>query len=239
MSTADGWATGDPAYFAAEMPPQARTHFNMLRIAGNPHSRRDPRPVPLRTFFPNPDDPSREENNRIILLRVASYYGDNANVSDFPADSRLLVYLHLHSDADTYAGNERSQPSFRDESALFCALGWYVHTNETLRQFDKARDDVKLGKDNLMRLIFIIGARYMNANINLALVTADEDSQRGEPGHREQRCLFALPAVLFGNQGAGRVTGTRPAYHMNERNVRTSTNKLQCQDTTRKLILTR
>ena len=96
----------------------------MLRIAGNPHSQRAPRQLPLRTFLPNPDDPSREENNRIILLRVASYYGDNANVSDFPADSRLLVYLHLHSDADTYAGNEPSQPSFRDESALFCALGW-------------------------------------------------------------------------------------------------------------------
>jgi hypothetical protein len=29
-----------------------------------------------------------------------------------------------------------------------------------------------------MRLIFIIGARYMNANINLALVTADADSQQ-------------------------------------------------------------
>jgi hypothetical protein len=150
----------------------------MLRITGYPHSRRAPRPVPLRTFLPNPNDPSREENNRIILLRIASYYGENGNVSDLTVDSMLLVYLHLHSDADNYAGNDRSQPSFRDESALFCSLGWYVHTNETLRQFSKARDDVKLGKHNLMRLIFIIGARYMNANINLALVTADADSQQ-------------------------------------------------------------
>ena len=97
MSTADGWATGDPAYFAAQEPPYARAHFNMLRIAGNTHSRRAPRPVPLRTFLPNPD----EENNRIILLRVASYNGDNANVSDFPADSRLLVYHLLYSDIHT------------------------------------------------------------------------------------------------------------------------------------------
>ena len=116
-------------------------------------------------------------NNNVIILRVASYYGDNGNVSDFPADSRLLVYLHLHSDADNYAGRERGQPPFRHEAALFCALGWYVHSNETLRQFGKARNDVKLGWHNLMRLIFIIGARYMNANINLALVTADADSQ--------------------------------------------------------------
>jgi hypothetical protein len=35
-----------------------------------------------------------------------------------------------------------------------------------------------LGGHSLMRLIFIIGARYMNANINLALVTADADSQQ-------------------------------------------------------------
>ena len=174
MSTADAWATGDPAYFTSQEPPQARAHFNMLRIAGNPHARRAPRLVPLRTHLPDPNDPCREENNRIILLRVASV--SDWNVSDFPADSRLLVYLHLHSDADNYAGNERGQPPFRDEAALFCALGWYVHINETLRQFGKARDDVKLGKHNLMRLIFIIGARYLNANINLALVTADADS---------------------------------------------------------------
>ena len=149
----------------------------MLRIAGNPHARRAPRLVPLRTHLPDPTDPHREENNNVITLRVASYYGDDGNVSDIPADSRLLVYLHLHSDADNYAGRERSQPPFRHGAALFCALGWYVHTNETLRQFGKARIDVRLGRHNIMRLIFIIGSRYMNANINLALVTADADSQ--------------------------------------------------------------
>ena len=81
------------------------------------------------------DNPSREENNNVILLRVASYYCDNGNVSDFPADSRLLVCLHLHSDAENYAGRERGQPPFRDEAALFCALGWYVHSNETCDRF--------------------------------------------------------------------------------------------------------
>jgi hypothetical protein len=81
------------------------------------------------------DNPSREENNNVILLRVASYYGDNGNVSDFPADSRLLVCLHLHSDAENYADRERGQPPFRDEAALFCALGWYVHSNETRDRF--------------------------------------------------------------------------------------------------------
>jgi hypothetical protein len=178
MSVADGWATGDPAYFAAQEPPQARAHFNMLRITGNPHARRTPVQVPLRTHLPDPNDPHREENNSIIELRIASYYGDNGNVSDIPADSRLLLYVHLLSDADNFAGRARSQPPFRDEAPLFCALGWYVTTNETLRHFSKARIDVRLGKQNIMRLIFSIGARYMNANINLANVTADVDSQQ-------------------------------------------------------------
>ena len=37
----------------------------------------------------------------------------------------LIVCLHPHSNSD--------QPSFRDEGALFCALGWHVTTSETLR----------------------------------------------------------------------------------------------------------
>ena len=54
---------------------------------------------------------------------------------------------------------------FRDEAALFCALGWYVRGNETLRQFAKARIDVRLGNHHLMRVLF-------------AYVTSDRDSQQ-------------------------------------------------------------
>jgi hypothetical protein len=83
MSVADGWATGDPAYFAAQEPPQARAHLNMLRITGNPHARRAPVPVPLRTHLPDPNDPHCEENKSIITLRVASYYyGGAQDVTD-------------------------------------------------------------------------------------------------------------------------------------------------------------
>ena len=69
-----------------------------------------------------------------------------------------------------------SQHSETSQPYLWHSDGTYIPT--ILRQFSEARDDVKLGKHNLMRLIFIIRARYMSANINLALVTADEDSQQ-------------------------------------------------------------
>ena len=69
------------------------------------------------------------------------------------------------------------RPAFIDEAALFCALGLYVRSNETLRLFGKARVDVKLGHHDLMRVIFIIGEKYVNARMNLAYFTSDRDSQ--------------------------------------------------------------
>ena len=155
MSTADRWATGDPAYFAAQEPPQARAHFNMLRITGGPVRRRGQRPIPTRSFLDDPYDPNRGVNNQVIIDIVEAYYIANGQVSDSAATDRqctdsLLVYLHLHSYSDNYAGNVRNQPAFRDEAALFCALGWYVRDNETLHQFSKARIDVRLCNHHLI-----------------------------------------------------------------------------------------
>ena len=173
MSAADGWATGDPA----KEPLQARAHFNisnyimldlqvkiemvnMLRITGGPVRRRPQRPIPTRSFLDDPYDPNRGVNNQVIIDTVEAYYVDNGQVSDSPATDSLLVYLHLHSYSDNYSGNVRNQPAFRDEAALFCALGWYVRGNETLRQFSKARIDVRLGNHHLMRVLFIIERTY-------------------------------------------------------------------------------
>jgi hypothetical protein len=111
---------------------------------------------------------------------MQAYYVTNGQVSDSPATDCLLVYLHLHSYSDNYAGNARNQPAFRDEAALFCALGWYVRGNETLRQFAKARIDVRLGNHHLMRVIFIIGKKYMNARMALAVTP-----QRAIPPHTQ------------------------------------------------------
>lgn len=157
MSTADGCATGDPAYFAAQEPPQSRALFNMLHLSGGPVSRRPQRPIPLRTFLDTADDPNRGDNNQLIIDTVQAYYVDNGHIGDSPATGNLLVYRHLLSDADNFSRNGSMQPAFRGEPALFVALGWYVRTNETLRQFGKARIDVKLGHYHLMRVIFIIG----------------------------------------------------------------------------------
>jgi hypothetical protein len=77
----------------------------------------------------------------------------------------LLVYIHLHSNSDHYPGNAPLQPNFRDEGALFCALGWYVTTNETLRQSGKARTDVKLGIPHLVDLIYTLGGLYYHADV--------------------------------------------------------------------------
>ena len=178
MSAADEWATGDPAYFAAQEPTKARAHFNMLHITGGPARRRAQRPIPTRSFLDDPYDPNRGVNNRVIIDTVEAYYIANGQVSDFPATDSLLVYLHLHSYSDNYADNVRNQPAIRDEAALFCALGWYVRSNETLRQFSKSRIDVRLGNHHLMRVLFIIGEKYTNACMALAYVTSDRDSQQ-------------------------------------------------------------
>jgi hypothetical protein len=77
----------------------------------------------------------------------------------------LLVYIHLHSSSDHYPGNAPLQPNFRDEGALFCALGWYVTRNETLRQFCKARTDVKLGTPQHVDLIYTLGGLYYHADM--------------------------------------------------------------------------
>ena len=61
---------------------------------------------------------------------------------------------------------------------MFCALGWYVRGNETLREFSKARIDVRLGNHPLIRVLFIIGEKYMNARMALAYITSDRDSQQ-------------------------------------------------------------
>ena len=119
MSTAGDWATGDPAYFAAQEPPQARAHFN----TGGAVRRRAQRPIPTRSFLDDPYDPNRGVYNQVIIDTVQAYYVANGQVSDFPATDSLFVYLHLHSYSDNYAGNARNQPVFRDEAALFCALG--------------------------------------------------------------------------------------------------------------------
>jgi hypothetical protein len=75
------------------------------------------------------------------------------------------VYIHLHSNSDHYPGHAPLQPNFRDEGALFCALGRYVTTNETLRQFGKARTDVKLGTPQLVDLIYTLGGLYYHAEM--------------------------------------------------------------------------
>ena len=50
--------------------------------------------------------------------------------------------------------------------------------NETLRQLSKACIDVRLGNHHLMRVLFIIGEKYINARLGLAYVTRDRDSQQ-------------------------------------------------------------
>jgi hypothetical protein len=74
------------------------------------------------------------------------------------------VYIHLQSNSDHYPRHAPLQPNFRDEGALFCALGWNVTTNETLRQFGKARTDVKLGTTQLVDLIYTLGGLYYHAD---------------------------------------------------------------------------
>ena len=137
----------------------------MLRIIGGPVRRRAQRPIPTRSFLDDPYDPNHGISNQVIIDTVHAYYVANGQVSDSPATDSLLVYLHLYSYSDNYTGNARNQPVFRDEAALFCALGWYVRGNETLRQFAKAHIDVRLGNHHLMRVLF-------------AYVTSDRDSQQ-------------------------------------------------------------
>jgi hypothetical protein len=96
------------------------------------------------------------------------YYRRNpnyANTSMPKPHQNLTVYLHLHSDSDNFPGRAPPQPAFRDEGALFCALGWHVSTSETLKQFRKARHDVKMGSRNIMKTVYTIGAEYLHVDV--------------------------------------------------------------------------
>jgi hypothetical protein len=118
------------------------------------------RPPALRRFLRIQDHPNRTIEDIQIFKHIRDYYSQNPEWATprLPTPCQnLLVYIHLHSNSDHYPGQALLQPNFRDEGALFCALGWYVTTNETLRQFSKARNDVKLGTGKLYQLMFILG----------------------------------------------------------------------------------
>jgi hypothetical protein len=117
----------------------------------------------------------------------------------------LLVYIHLHSNSDHYPGNAPLQPNFRDEGALFCALGWYVTRNETLRQFGKARTDVNLGTPQLVDLIYTLGGLYYHADMIKPLAgcrhtrfdpTGMEYHHAGNPGCYSSNMTGILDYVL-------------------------------------------
>jgi hypothetical protein len=74
------------------------------------------------------------------------------------------VYLHLHGNNDRYGGRAPLQPNFQDQSALFCALGWYKNV-DIIRQFGKARSDVKLGIPDLYSAIFNISEQLVHTSV--------------------------------------------------------------------------
>jgi hypothetical protein len=83
----------------------------------------------------------------MIINEIKQYYLHNPQYAKqgLPRlHHNLIVCLQLHGNNDRYVGRAPLQPNFQDESALFCALGWYKNV-EMIRQFGKARSDVKLG----------------------------------------------------------------------------------------------
>jgi hypothetical protein len=167
----DAWASGNAAYFSAQESPQYRAHFNMLKTSSssqsityttsNRHAERyqNFREPTLRHFLRIPNHPARKQEDIEIKQHIDEYYSaypHYASPNVPQPHHNLLVYIHLHSNSDHYPGNAPLQPNFRDEGALFCALGWYVTTNETLRQFGKARTDVKIGTPQLLDFIYTL-----------------------------------------------------------------------------------
>jgi hypothetical protein len=176
----DAWASGNAAYFAAQESPQHRAHFNMLKTSSssqaityttsNRHAERyqNFREPTLRHFLRIPNHPSRKQEDIEIKQHIDEYYSaypHYASPNVPQPHHNLLVYIHLHSNSDHYPGNAPLQPDFRDEGALFCALGWYVTTNETLRQFGKARTDVKIGTPQLLDFIYTLGGLYYHTDM--------------------------------------------------------------------------
>jgi hypothetical protein len=73
----------------------------------------------------------------MIINEIKQYYLHNPQYAKqgLPRPHHnLIVYLHLHGNNDRYVGRAPLQPNFQDESALFCALGWYTNV-EMIRQF--------------------------------------------------------------------------------------------------------
>ena len=103
------------------------------------------------------------------MKHIRNYYRENTDLAaprlPTPCEN-LLVYIHLHSNSDHYPGHAPPKPNFQDEGALFCTLGWYVTTNEALRQCSKGRSDVvKLGTGKLYQLLFILGGTCYYADM--------------------------------------------------------------------------
>jgi hypothetical protein len=168
----DAWASGTAAYFAAQESPQHRANSNMLKTssynASNRHAERyqEFREPTLRHFLRIPNNPARKQEDIKIKQNIDEYYNAYPHLASpyvRQPHQNLLAYIHLKSSSDHYPGNAPLQPNFRDEGALFCAVGWYVTTNETLRQFGKARTDVKLGTPQLVDLIYTQGGLYTTA----------------------------------------------------------------------------
>ena len=191
----DAWASGNAAYFAAQESPQHRAHFNMLRNSSSSQEFREFREPSLRHFLRIPNHPARKQEDIEIKQHIDEYYRTYPHLAspNVPQPHQnLLVYIHLHSNSDHYPGHAPLQPNFRDEGALFCALGWYVTTtNETLRQFGKARTDVKLGTPQLIDLIYTLGGLYYHADMIKPLAetqhtmfdpTGMEYNHAGNPG---------------------------------------------------------
>jgi hypothetical protein len=176
----DAWASRNAAYFATQESPQHRAHFNMLKTTSstqaityttsNRHAERyrEFREPTLRHFLRIPNHQARKPEDMEIIQHIDEYYSAYPHLAspNVPqSHHNLLVYIHLHSYSDHYPGNAPLQPNFRDEGALFCALGWYVTTNESLRQFVKARTEVKLGTPQLVDLIYTQGGLYYHADM--------------------------------------------------------------------------
>jgi hypothetical protein len=165
----DAWSTGYPECFTAQDGTQHRAHFNMLNVASSTAaaSRWRQQETALRRFVKALDQPGRKESDAMIINEIKQYYLRNPMYAK-PGLPRphhnLIMYLHLHGNNDRYVGRAPLQPNFQDESALFCALGWYKNV-DMIRQFGKARSDVKLRIPDLYSAIFNIGEQLFHASV--------------------------------------------------------------------------
>ena len=144
-----------------EPPEEPQPHITSNEYAEKHRAQR--RPAVLHRFLRIQDHPNRTIEDIQIMKHIRDYYSTNTELATprLPTPCQnLLVYIHLYSNSDHFPGQAPLQPNFHDEGALFCALGWYVTTNEIHRQFSKARSDVKLGTGKLYQLMFILGGHY-------------------------------------------------------------------------------